>query len=283
MTRSLQFAVVANDHDQPWKIARMNKITSALALGAGLVLSVAASAHADPIVQTETPTTLSAATFNLDFQPITTVLTSPYSFENTNNAGVVQSQVFQGVGNLAGLYAYAYQIGVNNTTDMSIGQPTSVNSASMLFDATPYATNLVVPGTNSALYVVSTGQVGQINVPQSVPGSVVQSPSSISWLPSTTTGSLTFQYLNPTTSSPPLGAGDNGATIVVISNSPLGKEQLVSLQNPEPQTGYPSAYSPSSGPISGIPAPEPATMLAWAGAIAAVAVGHGIRRTRKTA
>jgi hypothetical protein len=283
MTRDLQFAVAANDYDQPWKNARMNKITSALALGAGLALSLATSAHADPIVQSLTPTTLTATQFSTDFQPITAVLTSPYSFENTTNAGVVQSQVFQGVGALAGLYAYAYQVGVNNTTDVSINQPTSVNSASMLFDATPYATNQILPGVTAATYVVPTGQVGEINVPQAASGATVQTPTSITWLPSSTTGSLTFQYLNPSTNSPPLGAGDNGATIVVISTQPLGNEQLVSLQNPEPQTSYPAAYSPKSGPITGIPAPEPATILGWAGAIAAVAVGRRIRRTRKPA
>ena len=45
---------------------------------------------------------------------------------NTSNAGVVESQVFQGTGSLAGLYAYAYQFGVNNVTDIRpISQPAS--------------------------------------------------------------------------------------------------------------------------------------------------------------
>jgi hypothetical protein len=284
MTRSQAFAVAANDHDQPGKIARMNKITCALALGAGLALSLASSVHADPIIQTLNPATLTAAQFNLDFSPVTSVLSAPYSFYNTSNAGVVESQVFTGQGAFAGLNAYAYQFGVANVNDSVTNQPTSVNSASMLFNATPYVTNQIVPGVSSAVYVVTNGQVGEINVPQAAAGSmVIQTPTSIAWLPGTTTGSLTFQYLNPTSSTPPLGAGADSGTIVVISTQPLGNTQLVSLQNPEPQTQYPSAYAPSNGPINQVPAPEPATVLAWAGAIAAVAVGHRIRRGRKPA
>jgi hypothetical protein len=259
----------------------MNKFTYAIALGAGLVLSLAApNLQAAPIVQTLTPTTISAAQFNAEFAPVTTVLSEPYAFINTSSAGVVESQVFQGTGSLAGLYAYAYQFGVNNVNDTSTNQPTSVNSASMLFNATPFTTNQVVPGTNSATYVVTNGQVGQINVPQAAPGTVVQTPASIAWLPGTTTGSLTFQYLNPATNSAPLGAGATSGTVVVISNQPL-TQQYVSLQNPEPQTTYPKAFSPTGGPIEQVPAPEPATVLAWASVICAVAVGQRFRRARK--
>jgi hypothetical protein len=281
MTRSPRFVRVTNLSDQPWKIARMNKFTYAIALGAGLVLSLTApKVQADPIVQTLTPTTISAAQFNADFTPISPVLSQPYAFINTNSAGVVESQVFQGKGALAGLNAYAYQLGVNNVTDTSTNQPTSVNSASMLFNATPLATNQIVPGTTSATYVVTDGQIGQINVPQAAPGTVVQTPASIAWLPGTSTGSLTFQYLNPSTNSAPLGAGATSGTVVVISNQPL-TQQFVSVQNPEPQTTYPKAFSPTGGPIEQVPAPEPATVLAWASVIAAFAVGHRFRRARK--
>jgi len=266
----------------------MNKFTYALALGAGLVLSVAAPnaqaapiTQADPVVQTLTPTEMSAAQFNSLFTPSTTVLTSNYAFMNTPNAGVVESQVFTGTGAAAGLYAYAYQFGVNNTQDISIGQPTSVNSASELFNATPVGSNLTGTGTTYA-YVVTNGQVGGINLPQAAPGSVIQTPASIAWLPSSTTGSLTFQYLNPTTSTGPLGAGAISGTVVVMSTNPF-TQHYVSLQNPEPQTVYPIAYSPTVGTIGQIPAPEPATILAWTSVIAGLAVGHRFRRTRKTA
>ena len=112
--------VVTNHPDQPWKIARMNKFTYALALGAGLVLSLAApTVHADPIVQALSPASLSAAEFNADFTPTTGVLTNSYTFMNTPTTGVVESQVFQGTGMYAGLTAYAYQFGVNNVADSS--------------------------------------------------------------------------------------------------------------------------------------------------------------------
>jgi hypothetical protein len=257
----------------------MNKITYALALGAGLALSLAGpNAQADPIVQTLTPTSMSASMFNSLYTPSTTVLTSGYDFMNTPNAGVVESQVFTGTGAAAGTYAYAYQFGVNNAQDTSIQQLTSVNSASMLFNATPVGTNFAGTGTTYA-YVVTNGQVGGINLPQAAPGSVIQTPSSIAWLPSSTTGSLTFQYLNPNTNTGPLAAGATSGTVVVISTQPF-TQQFVSLQNPEPQTLYPKAYSPTGGPINQVPAPEPATVLAWTTVVAGLAVGHRFRRRR---
>ena len=173
----------------------MNKITYALALGAGLVLSLASpNAQADPIVQTLTPTQMSASLFSNLYTPSTTVLSAGYDFMNTPNAGVVESQVFTGNANTMaqGTYAYAYQFGVNNAMDTSIQQPTSVNSASMLFNATPVGTDFTNMGTNTYAYVVTDGQVGGINVPQAGTEHVIQTPSSIAWLPSSTTGSLDF-------------------------------------------------------------------------------------------
>jgi len=254
----------------------MNKFTYALALGAGLVLSLAApNAQADPMVQTLTPTTLSSSQFNSLYTASTSVLSSNYQFMNTPVSGVVESQVFTGKGAAQGTYAYAYQFDVKNVTDSTTGQATSVNSASMLFDATPVLTKFT--GTSASAYVVTDGSVGGINPSQAAPGSVVQTPSSIAWLPSSTTGSLTFQYLNPTTGTGPLQAGALSGTIVVISTQPF-TQQYVSIQNPEPQTGYPLAYSPTGGTIAQIPAPEPATILAWTSVLAALVVGHRYRR-----
>ena len=45
----------------------------------------------------------------------------------------------------------------------------------------------------------------------------------------------------------------------------------MSLQNPEPQNVYPVAYSPTPGTIGPVPAPEPATILAWTSVIAGLA------------
>jgi hypothetical protein len=259
----------------------MNKFTYALALGAGLVLSLAApNAQADPMVQTLTPTTMSSAEFNSLYTASTPVLTSNYQFMNTPTSGVVESQVFTGTGAAQGTYAYAYQFGVNNVKDSTTNQPTSVNSASMLFNATPVLTSFT--GHSASSYVITDGQVGAINLPQAAPGSVVQRPSSIAWLPSSTTGSLTFQYLNPTTGTGPLQAGATSGTIVVISTQPF-TQQYVSIQNPEPQTGYPKAYSPEAGNIAQIPAPEPATILAWGSVLTALVVGHRYRRNNTIA
>ena len=150
----------------------------------------------------------------------------------------------------------------------------------MLFNSTPVVTNFT--GSNAPAYVITYGQVGGINL---AAGRARQHGSDtlfIAWLPSSTTGSLTFQYLNPTTNSSPLEAGATSGTIVVISTQPF-TQQYVSVQNPEPQTGYPKAYSPTTGTIDQVPAPEPATILAWSSVLAAMAVGHRYRNNRNLA
>ena len=125
---------------------------------------------------------------------------------NTPTTGMVESQVFKGTGAATGLYAYAYQIAVNNVSDIN-GQPTSVNSATLAFNATPTPANFTTgtaPG--SATYVVNDGKVGGINLPKAAPGSVIQSPTSVAWMPGTKTGALTFQYLDATKNTGPLQA-----------------------------------------------------------------------------
>jgi hypothetical protein len=277
--------------DQPWKIARMNKFTFALALGAGLVLNLAGpSVHATPIVQQLPTPTMTAAEFNSLFKPIQDAegqvvapIMSPYQFLNTPTTGMVESQVFQGTGRATGLYAYAYQIAVNNVSDTN-GQPTSVNSAALAFNATP--TPFTTGGNRSAVYVVSDGHVGGIDLPQAAPGSVVQTPTSVAWMPGTRTGALTFQYLDATQNTGPLQAGANSATIVVLTNQPYTASQPllpVSLQNANPQTTPPTAYSAQGGRIEQVPVPEPATALAWAGMIGAVALVRRVRRNRRAA
>src|SRR5271166_3819310 len=161
----------------------MNKFTFALALWAGLVLSLAGpSVHATPIVQDLGTPTMTAAEFNSLFQAIpgAAPILSSYQFYNTPTTGMVDSQVFQGTGAAAGLYAYAYQIAVNNVSDTS-GQPTSVNSATLAFNGTPTPASFTTGGTPSSVYVVSGGQVGGINLPQAAPGSVIQTPTSEAW------------------------------------------------------------------------------------------------------
>ncbi|HZW30029.1 MAG TPA: hypothetical protein VFF52_04930 [Isosphaeraceae bacterium] len=264
----------------------MNKFTYALALGAGLVLSLAApSVHASAVqsspIQDLTPTSLSAAQFNSDFTPITGVstLSQPFTFLNTNGtAGTVQSQVFQGQGAYAGIYAYAYQIDVNNTKD-STGQPIGVNSTAMYFNATP-AVEALVSGSPSAVYSVN-GAIGGLNAPTAGGGGTAATPSHVFWQPGTSTGSLTFQYLDANSNAGPLMGGTNSATMVVLSTQPPSSSQLyVSLQSPDPQNGYPQVYSPQTGTIAEVPAPEPATIIGWTGVIGALALVHRVRRNR---
>ena len=214
---------MTNLSDQPWKIARMNKFTYALALGAGLVLSLAApNAQADPIVQTLTPTTMSASQFNSLFTPTTTVLTSSYAFHEHPNAGVVESQVFTGTGAAAGMYAYAYQFGVNNAHG-HLDQP--ADQRQQRVDAVQRDSGrhrLHSTGTNTSAYVVTERSSRR---DQHAAGRARQrrfrrrrrSPG----CRGTSTGSLTFQYLNPTTSTGPLAAGAMSGTIVVISTQPV--------------------------------------------------------------
>ena len=261
----------------------MNKFTYALALGAGLVLSLAApNAQADPDRSVaHDGRTCRRRKFNSLFTPTTTVLTQNYTFHEHRHGrhGEVASVHGQQVPP-QGVYAYAYQFTVNNAKDSSTGEPTSVNSTSMLFNATPVVTSFT--GSNAAAYVVTDGAVGRLNAPVAAAGTGVQTPSTIAWQPGTSTGSLTFQYLNPTTGAGPLAAGATSGTIVVLSTQPSSQQNVfVSLQNPEPQNSYPVVYSPTTGAIEQVPAPEPATVLAWTSVIAALAVGHRFRRNHK--
>ena len=57
-------------------------------------------------------------------------------------------------------------------------------------------------------------------------GQGVQTPSTIAWQPGTSTGSLTFQYLNPTTGTGPLAAGATSGTIVVLSTQAFSQQNV---------------------------------------------------------
>ena len=266
----------------------MNKFTFALALGAGLVLSLATpTVHANTIVQSSPiqdlqPTALSASQFSSDFTPISGVgvANNPFSFLNTSSsAGSVVSQVFQGQGAEAGLYAYAYQIDVNNVKDAT-GQPIGVNSTAMYFNATPALASLA--GGSSSVYLVN-GAIGGMNAPTMIDNGVA-GPSHVFWQPGTTTGSLTFQYLDATSNSGPLMAGTNSGTLVVLSTqAPASSQLYVSLQSPDPQNSYPQVYSPQTGTIEQVPAPEPAAVFGWASVIGAIALAHRVRRNRQAA
>ena len=91
--------------------------------------------------------------------------------------------MFQGTASAAGLYAYAYQIAVNNV-DRRSGQPTSVNSASLQLQRHPVGADLWHRrARHSAAYVITDGQVGGLDLPAAAPGSVIQRPTSVAWQP----------------------------------------------------------------------------------------------------
>jgi hypothetical protein len=230
-------------------------------------------------------TPMSAAQFNSYFTPISgdSTLSKPFTFMNTTDtAGTVQSQVFQGTGPAAGIYAYAYQIDVNPGVKDSTGQSIGVNSTAMYFNATPALASLV-NGSPAAVYQVN-GAIGGLGTPTPAADGSVATPSHIFWQPGTTTGSLTFQYLDAKSNTGPLMTGTNSGTLVVLSTQPPSSSQLyVSLQSPDPQNGYPQVYSPQNGTIAEVPAPEPATIIGWTGVIGALALVHRVRRNRHPA
>ena len=50
---------------------------------------------------------------------------------------------------------------------------------------------------------------------------MIQTPTSVAWMPGSKTGALTFQYLDASQNTGPLQAGANSATIVVLTNQPV--------------------------------------------------------------
>ncbi len=263
----------------------MKKYMRLSAIATGLALGLAApTAEAAP-VQSLDPTNLSVSQFNSMFQPIANApaMTSAVSFSGATagsniTSGVVASQVFQGTGADAGLYAYAYQVGVNPNSVTSTGAPANIDSISFHFNATPVGTDLTNSGTNSYSYVVTGGTVGSLSLPTMTgPGGAVQVPQELSWQAQTNSGVLRAQFENAASGAPTLSAGANSATFVVISNQ-APTQDFVNVQSPDPQTNLPTVYVPTAGTIQPIPVPEPATILAWAGMAGGLAL---VRRVRK--
>ncbi len=264
----------------------MNKFSLALALGTGLSLAAAPAARAAASAATSTIQTLSsanmtAAEFNALFKPDTSVQNSQIDFNGAPNSGTLSSQVFVGGKDktsgtdATGLYAYAYQVSVNNVTNAQ-GEPTHVDGASWQFNSTPTGTNLTGNGTTYA-YTVSNGAVGGLATPMGG----AAAPSSLSWQAGSTIGSIRASYVDPSTSTGPLTPGETSATFVVLSTQPPSSNfQYAGVLSSNPQAGAPAVYSPSAGTVSPIPIPEPTTVLAWAGMIGAVALARRARKAR---
>lgn len=261
----------------------MNKFMFSVALATGLAACLAApSARAATIQALDTPT-MSSAQFNSLFQPIASApaQSSPFTYLGSPSSGVMESQVFQGTGAAAGLYAYAYQLGVNNVTDGD-GNPVNVQSASWKFNATPVGTNFLNLDHQVYSYAITDGPVGGMTAPHAAPGQTVLTPANLDWEPGTKTGSLVASFVNPIAQTPALNAGGNSATFVVITNQPF-TTQPVNIQSPnpiDPQSALTKAYAAAGGTIQPVPVPEPTAVLAWAGMAGAVALVRRVRKNR---
>ena len=261
----------------------MSKLSFAIALGAGLTLSMAAppAALASEIQTLGTPE-MTASQFNSMFAPVSgaPALTSDYQYLGAPVSGVVGSQVFEGLAGTAasGLYAYAYQLGVNNVTT-NLGEPVHTDSMSFQFNANPASADLLNTGTPSYAYAIKDGSIGGLVPPQAAPGDLI-GMAAVSWQPGEKIGTIRAQFVDAAAGTPPLDPGSNSSTFVVLSTQPF-TQQFVNLQSSNPTTGAPPAvYSATGGPISKVPIPEPATVLAWAGMVGASLLVRRIRRVR---
>ncbi len=262
----------------------MNKLIRPLALAAGLTLGLAApSARADSI-QSLKIADLSASTFNTLFTPIANApaISSPFTYAGSNGpSGTVLSQVFQGTGAEAGLYAYAFQYTLNNTT-ASGSVPVDLKATSTPFNATPVGTDLTNSGSTNYVYAISNGAVGGIGAPTAGNGQSILKPTDVYWSPNTNTGSLLTTYFDPANQISALQAGAHSATFVVLSTQPFttGNVAILGSTPIDPGSALTTTYTTTPGSIEPIPVPEPATVLAWTGMLGAVVLVRRVRKNR---
>jgi hypothetical protein len=255
----------------------MKTFTKTLALATGLTLGLAAPfAQADAITPLTTAN-MPSATFNSMFQPISgdPVISSPFKYEGSPSSGNVVSQAFQGTGAAAGLYAYAYQYNLNNVTD-SDNAPVDLKGTSWKFNSTPILSDLAGTGTKVGAYTITDGAIGGIGTPGT------QKPTELDWEPNTSSGSLLATYFDKNHQIPALQGGTNSATFVVLTNQPP-TQKFVSILGSNPidsTSALTTAFSPQNGLIEPAPVPEPATILAWAGMMGAIALVRRVRKSR---
>ncbi|MGE3821379.1 MAG: hypothetical protein AB7I30_18365 [Isosphaeraceae bacterium] len=263
----------------------MNKTTLALVLGTGLTLGLVTpsaqgaatnAATTEKLIQTLNTAELSAGQFNGLFTQYNNAILSPFRFDGTpGESGLIQSQVFKGTGAAEGLFAYAYQVTVNDMKDDG-GEQVHVDSTSFKFNATPMTTNFA--GPDAQAYVVKDAQLGGLNLAGS------KAPTTLSWQPGQTTGVVRAQYVDPASQTTALDSAANGATFVLISSQlPSDAKPSVNVGGAAATTTIPVAYSTQTGTFEPIPVPEPATILAWSGMVAAVALVRRVRKARLAA
>ncbi len=256
-------------------------------LGATLALSLAfalptADARAAAI-QTLDEQALTASQFNSLFDPMsnTPAMNQTYQYAGAPVSGSVGSQVFEGKEGTAaaGLYAYAYSLAVASGTTNG-GEPLHTDSASFQYNATPLGTDLSGAGKTTYSYAITDGSIGSLSQAVAAPGGLIQTPV-VSWQAGQAVGTIRAQFVDPSqANTQPLGAGANSSIFVILSSQPP-TTQLVNLQSSLPTSGNaPAVYAATGGSIQPIPAPEPATVLAWAGMIGAGLFVRRVRRTR---
>lgn len=261
---------------------KTSRIVAAMTLGLALAVAGPNQTKAGAIagngttIQTLATPEMSSAEFNNLFTPIDTapVMNSSYQYLGAPVSGAVSSQVFEGHGAAQGLYAYAYQVGVNSGSDTTL----HTDSVSFQFNATPVGTDLANLGVNTYAYVIKDGPVGGLGQPIGSPGQSVADPSTLSWQAGPTTGTLRAQYVEPSTQTQPLLSGATSSVFVVMTGYPF-TTQFVNLQSDNPTTGpYTQVYAATGGKIEPVPVPEPATILSWAGVIGGLLAARRYRR-----
>lgn len=269
----------------------MNKLNLALALTlASLAAPSVRAAALTP--QTLSTPELTASQFSSLFDAKSDPMHSTYQFVGFGDqpTGVIHSQVFAGKDGTAaaGLFAYAYQVGVNNVSSTDTNAvPAHVNSASWQFDATPiktaFANNADGTPVDAYAYLVKDGSIGGLVSPQAGTGLAIQAPAALSWRPDSSKkfGSITATFANDDTN--PLPAGADSATLVVITKQPYTTD-FAGILSDKPTTGsFPTVYTATGGEVNPVPIPEPSTVLAWAGIIAGGAIARRVRRSRASA
>jgi len=261
----------------------MNKLIRPLALAAGLTLGLAASYARADTIQSLNIADLSASQFNSDFKAIgdAPAITSPFTYAGSSGpSGTVTSQVFQGTGAEAGLFAYAFQYSLNNTT--SSAGPVDLRATATPFNSTPVGTDLTGTGTTNYVYAISDGKIGGLAAPTAGSGQGILQPTSVLWSPNSTTGSLLTTYFDPSNGIASLKAGATSATFVVLSSQPFTKGNVAILGSApiDPGSQLTTTYTTTPGSVDPIPVPEPATVLAWTGMLGAVALVRRVRKNR---
>ena len=194
---------------------------------------------------------------------------------------MIESQVFQGTGAAAGLYAYAYQVAVNPATDGS-GQPTHVDSTSFLFNGTPVGTDLTGAGTTSFAYV---DQRRPGRRPEPAPGSTRPRPRS-PWQPGPDRpGFIRAQYVDPATQTPAARSrAPTARRSSLLSNQPVRDTSVGQRRRRRPRRPtVPVGVLGQRRHDRADPRARAATILAWAGMAGAVALVRRVRKSRHAA